>query len=81
MGRVFLPHMDAFFEIWVGFSCLRIGVSDLHYGGRMVGTNAAEAVGTIQAGSAGVDMGTAILTAEYCPLGEHGKALQCHRAV
>ena len=73
MGRVFLPHMDAFFEIWVVFSCLRIGVSDLHHGGGAVGGVEGAAVGGTQPGIGGEDVGAAVLAAEYGTFGEDGK--------
>ena len=63
------------------FSVSRIGVSDLHHSGGMVGADTAETVGAVQTGAAGVDVGPAVLSAEYRPLGEHGKPLQGHRPV
>ena len=76
MGRVFLPHMDAFFEIWVGFSCLRIGVSDLYHSGGAVGLDAGDAVGAADAGIAAVDVGAAVLAAEHRPLAEDRQTVQ-----
>ena len=63
MGRVFIPHMDAFFEIWVGISCLRIGVCDLHHGGGAVSIRTGEAVAATDDGIAAENMCAAVFPA------------------
>lgn len=75
MGRVFLPHMDAFFRIWVDFSWRIVG-SDFHHSGGEIGADAGQTVGAADYGVAAVDVGPAVFAAEDCPLGEGGKAVQ-----
>jgi hypothetical protein len=60
---------------------LRIGVCDLYYRGRTVGTADTGAVGTAEPGIGGEDVGTAILAAQHSPFGEGGKAVQRGGAV
>ena len=63
------------------FCVLRIGVSDLHHRGGVIGADPGKAVRAVQAGAAGIDMCPAVLAAEYRPLGEHSKALEGHGPV
>ena len=74
MGRVFLPHMDAFFEIWVGFSCLRIDVSDLHHGGGQIGADPAGYIHFVHHSFGRENFGTAFAAEEDAALVEHAQA-------
>ena len=55
---------------------LRIVGSDLHHSRGDIGKKPGDSVGGSNSGVAAIDVGTAVLTAEHCPLGEYGKTVQ-----